>query len=186
MTDTYHAKLEDALEAVQHEQHREDRFLVVSTGVTFLPRKINPLAFQQVASKYKDPPIPYVFDEVKGRDLYNPQDPDYLAEKKMIEAERSLATIDAIIALGTQLSPDHPTPQDVPALDSDDWVEDLEAGGIEFDSSKRRMRYLMWVKYIACPTVQDIEKITDFVLRTSGISAEATVEAVNSFPDNPK
>ena len=182
MTDTYNETLSAALNTIQEpEVVKDDGFIHLSSGVVLKPRKINPLVFQQVASQFKDPAVPYIWDEKKQRKEYNPMHPDYIDEKKQVEAERSMATIDAVIALGTMLSPEHPAPQDVTPLESDDWIYDLEAAGLVFDINNQRMRYRTWVKFIACPEVKDIELITSKVLKYLGVVEENVAASVDSF-----
>ncbi len=178
----YNQTLAQALQSVPaQEQAEEDGYIHLSSGVVLEAVKINPLIFQSIASQFKDPPIPYVMDTNKGRKEYNPMHPDYLADKKRVEAERSMATIDAIIALGTKLSSAHTVPSHVAPLDSEDWVYDLEAAGVIFDTTNKRMRYRTWVKFIACPEVSDIERITTSVLTKIGVLEENVAQAVDSF-----
>jgi hypothetical protein len=182
MSDNYNETLGIALDSVKEtETVQDDGYIHLSSGVVLAPRKINPLVFQQVASQFKDPVVPYVWDEKKQRKEYNPMNPEYLEEKKRVEAERSMATIDAVIALGTKLSSEHPMPPDISSLEDDDWIYDLEAAGLVFDTDNKRMRYRTWVKFIACPEVKDIEILTNKVLKYIGVLEENVGAAVDSF-----
>jgi hypothetical protein len=183
MTDTYTQTLGEALENVREVTVQEESYIRLSSGVHLIPRKVNPLIFQQVGAQFQDPPVPYVEIPGKGRKEYNPENPEYLEAKKLVEAQRSMASIDAIIALGTRLSPDHEIPETVSPLDSEDWVDELYAGGLQFDSDKPRLRYLYWVKFIACPEVADYSEIAKFVLHKLGVGEEEVAEAIDSFPN---
>jgi len=159
-TETLGVALEEA--QIKEPKAPDDGLIHLSTGVVLSPRKISPFIFQEVANKFKEPEVPVVWVENKQRNEPNPMHPEYLKAKEMVEVNRSMATIDATIALGTKLEL---CPQDVPAPESEDWLDDLEAAGIVIDRKNVRLRYRTWVKYMAAPTVDDVQIIISKVLK---------------------
>lgn len=184
MPETYNETMESALEDTTQNQNKQDNNrILLSTGVVLEAKKFNPMAIQEIAKRFPDPPVPYIYDDAKGRKEYNPQDPDYLEAKTAAASDRGLASIDTMIALGTKLCAEVPLPKDVEPIDSNDWIETLQVIGIEFDTSKKAMRYLMWVKYVACPDSKDLMLLAEKVQKVMGVSEEGVATAINSFPD---
>jgi hypothetical protein len=177
----YTQVLGKALEEVQAdepEQSTDDGLIHLSTGVVLAPRKVSPFVFQEVSSRFKYPKVPVIWMEDKQREEPNPMNPDYLAERDEVDYNRSMATIDGTIALGTKLVS---IPEGFPTPDDNDWLDDLETMGIEINRDNSRMRYRTWVKYVAAPTVPDVQTIIAKVLRAIGVSEEEVVSATANF-----
>lgn len=175
----YTEQLGEALLDVPEEKEEElDPLIHLSTGVILSPKKVSPFVIQSITLKFKDPKVPFVYIEDKGRKEYNPMNPDYLAEKEEVEARRSMALIDAVIALGTQLEN---IPKDFPTPEDDKWLEDLNAAGLEIDGSNERLRYRSWVKFIAAPSVEDVQTLVSKVLSYIGVSEEDVATATANF-----
>jgi len=156
----------------------DDGLIHLSTAVVLKPKKVSPFAFQAVAARFKDPKVPEFYNENKGRNEPNPMHPDYLQAVTDVEIARSMATIDATIALGTTLVS---VPQGFPNPDDDDWLDDLEAAEIIIDRSNKRLRYRTWVKFVAAPSVQDVQTIISKVLKNIGVTDEEVAKATASF-----
>jgi hypothetical protein len=94
--------------------------------------------------------------------------------------EVGLGIVDLMIIMGTSLES---VSDDAPKLEEDEWVEDLEFAGIEFDKNNRRARWLAYVKYVAASEDADMEKLMARVSGQSGV-AEADVQtAASQFRD---
>jgi len=179
---SYTTTLGNALAVTPAEEQQakpiDDGLIHLSTGVILAPKKVTPFVFQSVASQFKDPPIPRVWIEEKQREEDNPMHPAYLQAKEEAEVDRSMATIDACLALGTKLIS---IPPELQTPDEDDWLDDLEVVGITIDRENKRLRYRTWVKFIAAPSVDDIQLIISKVLSTIGVTEEAVARATANF-----
>lgn len=174
---SYEVALGEAFAALDSPQS-SDGLIHCSTGVVLTPRKVSPFVFQAVAEQFKDPEIPLVYLEDKGREERNPQNPEYLRKVDEVNAKRSMASIDAIIGLGTKI---HTIPEDFPVPEEEDWLDDLESVGITIDRDNKRMRYRTWVRYIAAPSVEDLQAIVAVAVPKSGVTEEAVKTASATF-----
>lgn len=162
------------------DQGREaDNIVVLSNGVRLRAQPVPPLLFQQVASRFKLPEPPVVYIEEKARSEPNPNDPTYLAECQRIEEAQRVAMLDAAIMMGIQVI--H-VPETVIAPESDDWVEAVEyLTGEKVPPDGQRVRVLMWLKYYAAQTANDLVRIEKAVIERMGVPQEAVAEAIQSF-----
>lgn len=179
-TQQYDKTLGEALSEIPNEEAKpvDDGFIHLSTGVILAPKKVSPFIFQQVTKRFKDPEVPKFYNDNKGREEENPAHPDYIKAVEENNYDRSMAMIDAVIALGTKLIS---IPEDMCKPEEDDWLDDLESTSIFIDRDNARLRYRTWVKYFAAPAVDDVQLIVDKVLKAVGVSAEEVARATASF-----
>jgi hypothetical protein len=169
---------EKVLEALERAQEPHDNKIVLSTGVVLLGKKANPLILLDVIAAFPRPQPPMWFNKTMGRQMENPDDPDYLARVQAWERESSSMTLTAFIQLGTELVS---TPKGFPRPEDDTWLEEYELLGLPMRPQNAAWRYLKWVKFKAVSDEKDLEKIRDVVGRLSGVSKQA-VESAESFP----
>lgn len=150
-----------------------------STGVIFKVKKVPSRAFQDVVKKWrgKEPQVPVVYIESKGKEEPNPADPDYIEQKKRYEQDMSLALIDAAILLCTEIVS---IPEGVEKPEDSGWLENLEILGIAPSEGKRE-RYLAWVKYYAAPHDEDMLQINTAIFRQNGVSEGDVTAAMAEF-----
>ena len=170
------------LSEVEHEFKQEgesDNVVVLSNGVRLRAQPVPPLLFQQVASRFKFPEPPTVYIEEKARSEPNPNDPAYLAECQRIEEAQRVAMLDAAIMMGIQVIY---VPETVIAPESDEWIEAVEyLTGERVPPDSQRVRVLMWLKYYAAQTADDLIHIEKAVISQLGVPQEAVAEAIRSF-----
>src|SRR3990167_6949718 len=82
------------------------------------PGMVSAAAIYDVCAAIVDPPIPRVWIEELGRHEDNAEDPDYKARLAEAEERRSLAAIEVLLILGTDL---HTSPPGVKAPDVFPW-----------------------------------------------------------------
>jgi hypothetical protein len=167
-------KLVDEIEEV-------DPSLITINGITFKMLKVSKLLVLDASRKIKIPKPPVVYLEEKSRSEENPSDPTYQEEKTEAEYARSMLIMHAYIALGTK-----PViiPPEIESIESNDWLESLEEMEIEHPKSAR-VRYLLWVKYVALPDEKDLNDLITAVMRYSGITLEGdTKAAADGFRNN--
>ena len=169
---------EKILEVLEKAQEPADNKITLSTGVVLLGKKANPLILLEVIAAFPRPQPPMWFNKTMGREMENPDDPDYLARVQAWERELSSTTLTAFIQLGTELVS---VPKGFPKPSDDTWLEEYELLGLPMRPQNQAWRYLKWVKFKAVADEEDLEKIRDVVGRLSGVSNQA-VETAETFP----
>ena len=134
-----------------------DNELKFSTGVVLRIKPVTPLVVMDISKRHKKPSIPLFMNEDKGRSEENPFDPTYLADMEDYNFKVTSTIIDAFIAMGTEIVS---IPKEIEKVESDDWIDTLSAIGIEGNFENKKVRYILWVKYIALPTEDDIDFLT--------------------------
>lgn len=148
----------------------------LSTGVKLRGKPMQPGVFINLAVA-NPPPDPPVYKTENG--MYtNVDDPGYIEKMKHWKSVQSKDTLNGMIVFGTEFVS---KPKDVPAIESDDWIDMLKTGGIKVDPNNKSWRYLWWVLTFAAPVAKDWEKIQEVVGRLSGVP-ENDVQSASSFP----
>ena len=125
------------------------------------------------------PPIPVYFNERKGREEPNPDDPEYLEALEEWELTIAMALNNALIIAGTEIQS---KPKGIPGPDDEDWLERM--GAIGRPVHNKHLAYLHWIKYVAGPDArEDSGKILEVVGRLSGIRESDVKAAAERFQD---
>lgn len=151
--------------------------VTLSTGVVLEGLRVSPWLLAEQQSKLKEPKVPKVFIEAKGREEENPNDPTYLAEVEEYYAKQREAGINAALWMGTRLAT---VPDGMSRPEANEWVEQVEALGIEVPKVKPG-RYVAWLKYIAAVSREDMAQITRLGYLAMGTTEEAVAVAMESF-----
>jgi hypothetical protein len=176
---TYNEKVADGLvEAEGKERLQVEEKLTLSTGVVVHAVKVPPFIVLKVLSRFVNPPVPFVMDEEKQREIQNPMDETYLADLKRIEDERNIAVLDALLAKGVVAEV---VPDTVPDLNGGEWEEDVEFLIQEPVDRRKTPHFLAWLKYVVCAETADIEKLSVLVFNKFGVSGSTLEEAMNNF-----
>lgn len=180
----YEDKVFEVIEQGEQAQEKtESRLFTLSQGVVLRPRRFAVLIVTEIQRRFKEPPIPKVFDENKKREINNPNDPTYQRALENALFERGMAITDVLIGLGTDLEE---LPPDILGPD-DKWEEEI-LPFLPADLTipkKGRSRYLAWLKYFLDLSGEELQGLLDFATRGSGISQAEVSAAVASFPNNP-
>ena len=155
----------------------QDEF-TLSSGVVLRAKKANPMILITVMTRFPRPKPPTVFLEVMGRDMENPDDPDYIERVKAWEIESNSQVLNALIMLGTELVR---TPKGIPGPSDDKWLNKYRVLEMPVHPENEDWRYLTWVKFIAAPDETDLNLIQEAVGRLSGIR-DADVKSAEQFP----
>lgn len=165
------------IQAVE-EANRPDDLIELSSGVVLKGKKANPLVLIKVMSAFPRPKPPVVFIKNMGRDMENPEDPDYIARVNAWKTESNNALLNALILLGTEL---FSVPKGFPKPEDDSWISDYSVLGLPINPEVKSWRYLNWITYKACTDEKDVQKIQEVVGRLSGVR-EADVQSAVTFP----
>jgi len=162
-----------------------DNLIRLSSGVVLRAKQANPNMLIRAMTAHPEPKVPVYFSKEMGRDIENPDDPDYISRKKTWEMGYSSAMLNVLIGLGTELESvpkgmegPHPVKKngDMPA-----WINEYAAMGLPIIPSSENWRYITWVMFRAAPTAEDTQKISQTVMSMSGIK-EADVQNAERFP----
>ena len=170
-------KVEKVVKAVEEAEQGERDNITLSTGVQLRIKSMPKHFIFQVTEKYKKPKVPLYFDESKGREEENPDDPDYIEAMQMYLAEIANASTDVAILRGSEIV--H-IPDDVMGPDSDEFKMELEVLGFGMIDNSRA-RYLAWIKAIAAPTDADIETLFEEIGRMTGVTEADVAAAAEMF-----
>lgn len=155
--------------------------VTLSTGVVLKITSVSPMAFGDLENKYPSPPIPRVYDEVKGREISNPLSAEYKKAVAENENRKALAALDLAIVLGTRLLS---IPKGMDGPDSEEWKDTLFAMGYNKESiESKKARYLSWVKLNAASNNADWNMLSMTVMRRMGVPEQDVNAALKSFPD---
>lgn len=169
---------EKVLRAVNAAKAPQDDLIRLSTGVVLRGKQSPPLVLMTVMSAFPRPKVPVVMIKDMGREMENPDDPDYQARLKEWKAEQSDAMLVALISTGTELVS---LPKGMPGPDDDLWLDEYSLLGLPMHRENVAWRYLRWVQYKAALSAEDVNQIMKVVGRLSGIP-ESAAKAAEDFP----
>lgn len=155
----------------------ESDVLTLSSGVVLRVKQAPPLTLIKVMAAFPRPKPPVYHNATMGRDVENPDDPDYLERLQAHKTESSAALLNALILLGTELVS---VPKKYPKPEDSSWLEEYGELGIQAKPENKSWRYLNWVMFKAVANEKDLEVIQKAVGRRSGVP-ETAVKSAETF-----
>ena len=160
---------------VAQNTEKEDGATVLSTGVVAILRPVPASLLQDVVSRIKEPQVPIVYNEEKGRKEEDPNDAEYQKALTDSRRQRGTASLDAMAMFGIEL---------VEGLPGDNtWLEKLkffeQLGHLdfsEFDLEDEITLEFLYKRYVALGS-DDIIRIG----RLSGVAKEDIEESEEFF-----
>jgi hypothetical protein len=140
------------------------------------------LILLKIMASYPRPKVPTWMSPEMGREVENPQDPDYIDRVKSWKVELSDSTLNALIILGTELVK---MPKGMSGPEKNDWLDEYKLLGVPVFEGNKMWRYLTWITLKAAPDTNDLMLIKEVVGGLSGIP-EAKVNAAEDFPEGDK
>lgn len=167
-----------AATAVDKTLQPQDGTITLSSGVVLRGKQANPLILVQVMAAFPRPQPPVMYMQQMGREVENPDDPNYLEALQSWKMEYSNAIVTAMIILGTELVS---KPKKMSGPDDNEWLEEYSLLGTPTHPRNKSWRYLTWVKFKAMKDEKDMELIKEIVGRLSGVR-ESAVKSAEDFP----
>lgn len=158
--------------------NQDENLIHLSSGVVLKRKPFSRMVLVSIMRNFKEPPIPKFYNEDKERWEENPNHPDYIKAVDSHNLDVTFALLDVGITLGTEL---HSLPEGFEGPKGTGWVETFEGLGFTVPDAVG-LRYLMWVKNVACLTEKDTEAIADKVLSVFGVRESTVEQAINTFP----
>lgn len=175
---------EGAVEVAEHTAAtvKDDGLVHLSTGVVLVPQPIPKMYIMDVVKELekKRPKVPVEYIPELEREEENPMSPTYIEEKDRFEDMLNTAMIDLVILKGSKL---HSVPEDVEPVESEGWVEDYSIFGISVPKTGK-IRYLRWIRSVAAPTDEDVQKLLRKLAPTLGVTEASVDEALSNFPSD--
>lgn len=168
---------EDKVIEALEENGLNERLIPLSSGVILRAKQAPPLALVKVMAAFPRPKPPTWMNPQMGREMENPDDPEYIERLKAHQTESSNAILNALILLGTELKE---TPKKFPGPDSNEWLEEYSELGLPTRPASKGWRYLTWVTFKAVLNENDLMAIRDAVGRLSGVPEDA-VQSAETF-----
>ncbi len=165
------------MQVVEAIEKKESDVITLSSGVVLRVKQAPPLMLIKVMAAFPRPKPPVYRSEVMGRDVENPDDPDYLERLQAHKTESSTALLNALILLGTELVS---VPKKFPKPEDNGWLEEFNELGLPARADNKSWRYLNWVMFKAVANEKDLEVIQKAVGRRSGVP-ETTVKSAETF-----
>jgi hypothetical protein len=156
--------------------------ICLSTGVILIAKQANPNVLIRVMTDAQRPEPPTWFNKAMGREMENPDDPDYIKRVQAWEMGYNNSMLNALIGLGTELKS---KPKGFPGPDDDTWLEDYKAFGLQTHPESKAWRYITWILFKAAVIDKDTQAISDKVKQLSGVR-EADVKSAETFPGSDK
>lgn len=155
-----------------------DNLIHLSTGVILRGKSAPALALIKVMAAFPRPKPPVYMNKTLGREIENPDDPDYLERIQAYKTESASAMLNALILLGTELDS---VPKGFPKPTDEKWIEEYVEVGLQAKPESERWRYLNWILFKAAPLGEDVQAIQAVVGRLSGVP-ETAVQSAETFP----
>lgn len=156
----------------------DDDCIRLSSGVVLRGKQAPPLLLVKVMAAFPRPKPPVYMNPTLGREVENPDDPDYLDRVRSNQTESTNAMMNALILLGTELVE---TPKKFPKPSDDSWLEEYQELGMATKPGNKSWRYLTWVTFKAVLNEKDLTEIQKVVGRLSGVP-ESAVKSAEDFP----
>lgn len=156
----------------------------LSNGIVLTLKPLPPFLLQAVMNEFKEPPVPTVYMEDKGRQEPNPNDPVYLAECVDVARRQNNAVNDLLMSAGTYIKS---IPEGYFPPDSDEWIDQVEAvvnivnQKLEINTDNKTKRYLCWLKFYALENSTDAAALNTIATSLAGISEKEVEEVIESF-----
>ena len=160
----------------------DDNLVRLSTGVVLKVKQANPNVLIRIMTSQRRPVPPVYFNKVMGREMENPDDPDYVSRVKAWQMDYNNGMLNALIGFGTELVS---KPKGMPGPDDDAWIRDYEALGLPSMKDSPAWRYMTWVLFKAAVIDADTAAIGDAVKKLSGVKEE-DVKSAETFPGSDK
>jgi hypothetical protein len=155
---------------------------VTANGIRLKLKKVARLILVEAQKGYAAPKPPMMFNEDKGRQEENPLDPDFLAAVNQHNFDMGMLGINVFLTFGTEVLS---LPDGIYGPDDNEWTDSLDEFNIII-SSKKRQRYVQWLKYYALDDVE-LNELSRRIMRVSGMTPEEDVAvAAESFPGDEK
>lgn len=159
-------------------EEKADDCIRLSSGVVLRGKQAPPLVLVKVMAAFPRPKPPVYFNETLGRDVENPDDPDYQERIQAHQTESTNAMMNALILLGTELVE---VPKKFPKPSDDAWLDEWRELGMQAKPDSESWRYLTWVTFKAVLNEKDLAEIQKVVGRLSGVP-ESAVKSAEDFP----
>lgn len=165
------------VQAVDDAKKPQDNLIHLSTGVVLRGKQAPPMILMAIMGSFPRPKPPVYRSEEMGRDVENPENPDYLSRVQAWQAEQSEAVLNALIISGSEFVS---KPDKMPGPEDKEWLEEYEMLNLPMRRENAAWRYLRWVQYKAAVTADDTKLIMQVVGRLSGVP-EKTVQSAEQF-----
>jgi hypothetical protein len=156
----------------------QDNLIHLSTGVVLRGKQAPPLTLMNVMAAFPRPKPPLWMSPAMGREMENPDDPNYIEAVRAWQTDQSNALMVAMIITGTELVE---VPKGMAGPDDKDWIDEYALLGLPMHRENKSWCYLRWVQTKAAISADDVQAIMKVVGRLSGIP-ERAVESAEAFP----
>lgn len=156
--------------------YMKDGIFTSERGLRLRLKKVSRMVVVEAGMKIDLPTPPKVWIPEQERFEDNVLDPDYEDELRRAQYNKSIASTSIYLAMGTEI--DYPLPDGIVGPDDDSWSDELDEMGVSVpDKTRRRMRYVFWLRCYAL-TDTDFTELSKVTAHYSGHLTEEQVQAI--------
>jgi len=148
---------------------------ISSNGIVFRFKRVSRMIIADAGRKIRDPKVPVVMNEDKGREEENPNHPDYIEALADANYRRGMLAVNVYLSMGTEIVT---LPEGIVPPEDCSWEEDLAAFDLDIPA-KGKARYVAWLKYYALND-DDSSELTLAAMRYGGATLEEDVSAAEA------
>ena len=152
--------------------------LYLTSGVVAVAKRMSPTRLLAAMNRWPRPTPPTTYHETLQREIENPDDPDYIERVKEYKGKMAEALLNVMLIYGVEIIE---VPDDIPQIQSNDWVDRIRATGEPVDPENVWWRQLNYFHDVAAPLDLDHTLIQEEVGRLNGITQNDANTAAN-FP----
>lgn len=156
----------------------KDGIFTSEGGLKLKLKKVSRMVVVEAGMKIDLPSPPKVWIPEQERYEDNTLDPDYEDELRRAQYNKSIASTNIYLSMGTEII--QPLPDGMVMPDSDEWADELSELGVGVPpKSLRRMRYVFWLR---CYALND-DDFTELSKATAYYSGHITEQQVQQIED---
>lgn len=162
------------LEDIGKNQVQNENEFHAASGLVLRMKRVPQFLIKAALDRVKEPKVPVVHVEEKGRDEPNPNDPAYIEAVAEYRASAGDEGLNILLMLGTEILE---IPENLVSVSSDTWSNDItDVTGIEVPEGGKR-RYLAWLKYYAMGSYE-LQALGLAISRYTSLIPQSDVEDV--------
>jgi hypothetical protein len=155
----------------------DNNLTTLRNGTVLRLKAVPPHILREVTSRVPETPVPTFFNKDRDREEPNPNDPDYIEAEQTRAINVVLEMQNAMLIMGVEVV----SVGDCPSIESEEWIDALDALHITVNTTTKFHRKLDWLRYVALETETDIAAVIRAVTMLSGITELEVFRQARNF-----
>lgn len=151
------------------------------SGVKFKLVPMSKMLIVDATKRLDKPKPPVIHIEEKDRTEENPNDPQYMEDVQIYNANRANLIMAIVFAYGCEVIE---IPEGFSSVTDTDWSDDLAEFGVPIPI-KGRARKAAWIRYHLVPDDNELTQLMQLIMKVGGTTLESDVkDSMDSFRSN--